>query len=111
MIIPFLILLSSIQIDANQTIQVVAQNSFGFFSPQLSKAIFYLERSLNSSNTSEADFYARLAKEYAEEAYSQINSIRGFALILYSSISIALFFILIYLSLPNIANKRISRKF
>jgi hypothetical protein len=107
----FFILLTQLQIEANQTISIVSQSSFGFFSPELSKAIFYLQKSLNSTNESEADYYARLAKEYAELEYSKLNSIRGFLFLLYITIAIALLFILAYLSFPTkIVKKRISRK-
>jgi hypothetical protein len=111
MLIALVVLVSQLQIEANQTIFLVSQNSFGFFSPDLSKAIFYLQKSLNSTNESDADYYARLAKEYAEFEYSRINSIRGFLFLLYSTIAIALIFILIFLSFPTrIDKKRISRK-
>jgi len=106
----FLILLTQLQIEANQTISIISQNSFGFFSPDLSQAILYLQKSLNSTNESEADYYARLAKEYAELAYSKLNSIRGFLFLLYLAVAIALLFILVYLSFPNVDRKRISRK-
>jgi nitrogen fixation/metabolism regulation signal transduction histidine kinase len=106
----FLILLTQLQIEANQTISMISQNSFGFFSPDLSKAILYLQKSLNSTNEEEANYYARLAKEYAELEYSRLNSIRGFLFLLYLAITIALLFILVYLSLPKVDRKRISRK-
>lgn len=100
MMLAFFIFLTQLQIEANQTILAVSQNSFGFFYPDLSKANFYLEKSLNATDQ-KADYYARLAKEYAEEAYAKINSIRGFAFLLYITISIAFLFVLIFLSLPN----------
>jgi hypothetical protein len=107
----FLILLTQLQTDANQTIFLISQTSFGFFTPDLSKAIFYLQKSLNSTNESEANYYAKLAKEYAELEYSKLDSLRGFLLLLYLALAIALLFILIYLSLPTkIDKRRISRK-
>jgi len=101
MMLAFFILLTQFQIEANQTISFVSQESFGFFGPDLSKAIIYLQKSLNSTNETEANYYARLAKEYAELEYSKIESIRGYLFLVYITVAIALLFILVYLSFPT----------